>query len=259
MTDHGESARVSVETFGDNDFRAWLYRPEDAVGQLPALAIGAEATGVNAFIHDVARDLAAAGFVTAVADYYRGAGPADPEDYADTAEIMRHVDALDFPRATHDLMRTFAHLVDHPSVDPDRVGVWGYCTGATLAWLVASLRHDAALAVLFYPSQPVFAEISPRRPVSPIDLIWNLPCPIYFVYGTLDPLMPPELLLELRNRLHEWDIEHEIKLFDDCGHSFGAPVPGGQNLTAYRQAWDEAKAYAVTKLQAGRTRGQGAD
>jgi carboxymethylenebutenolidase len=259
MTVPGKSASLTVETFGDGDFHAWLYRPAGAVGRLPAFAIGAEATGVNTFIHDVARELAATGFVTAVADYYRGAGPVDPEDYTDTCEIMHHVDALDFPRATHDVMRTFAYLADHPSVDPDRVGVWGYCTGATLAWLTASLRHDAALAVLFYPSQPVFAQSSPTRPVSPIDLIWNLPCPIYFVYGTLDPVMPPELLHELRNRLHDSGIEHEIKLFDDCGHSFGAPVPGGQNLAAYQRAWNEAKAYAMARLHAGRTRAQEGD
>lgn len=246
MTSADRCGRVTVETSHDDGMDTWLYRPLDADGPLPAVAIGAEATGVNTFIHDVARTLAERGFVTMVPDYYRGQGPADPEDYADTAEIMRHVGAPDFARATHDLMATFQHLVEHPSVDPDRVGVWGYCTGGTLAWLTASLRHDAALAVLFYPSQPEFDELSLTRPVSPLDLVWNLPCPVYFVYGTRDPVMPPKLLAKLRNRLRHWGIDHVIRMFDDCGHSFGAPVPGGQNLAAYRQAWDEAVLYAST-------------
>jgi len=241
---------VVVETSHHNGMDAWLYRPAHADGPLPALVIGAEATGINTFIHDVARTLAAHGFVTMVPDYYRGNGPADPEDYSDTEEIMRHVAALDFARGTHDLMTAFGHLVEHPAVDPGRVGVWGYCTGATLAWLTAGLRHDTALAVLFYPSQPVFDELSRTRPVSPLDLVWNLPCPTYFIYGTDDPLMPPELLATLRNRLQHWEIDHVIRMFEDCGHSFGAPVPGGQNLGAYRQAWDEAVSYASTVLRA---------
>lgn len=256
MTVDDVATRVTVETSRHNGVNAWLYRPSDAVGPLPALAIGAEATGVNAFIHDVARSLAARGFVTMVPDYYRGDGPANPEGYADTADIMRHVDALDFARGTHDLMAAFQHLVEHPAVDAARVGVWGYCTGATLAWLTASLRHDTALAVLFYPSQPVFEQLSPTRPVSPLDLVWNLPCPVYFVYGTLDPLMPPPLLTTLRDRLQHWDIDHAIRLFDDCGHSFGAPVPGGQNLAAYQQAWDEAVSYASTVLGADQEKGR---
>lgn len=244
--------QVSSETVRIGDVQAWMYYPPAMGNRLPALVIGAEATGVNAFIHDTAHKLAAAGFVTIVPDYYRAAGPADPEDYSNTAEIMRHVDALDFPRATDDLMRSFQYLSEHPRVDPDRVGVWGYCTGATLAWLTASLRHDTALAVLFYPSQPVFRETSLHRPVSPIDLLWNLRCPVYFVYGALDPVMPPELRDELRNRLQHWEIEYELRLFEGCGHSFGAPVPGGQNLVAYEQAWEEAVSYAVTRQQAGR-------
>lgn len=251
MTTANALGRVSSDVVCIDDVQAWMYYPATTASRLPALVIGAEATGINTFIHDTARELAAAGFVTIVPDYYRGAGPGDPEDYSDTAEIMRHVDALDFPRATEYLMGSFQFLVEHPMVDPDRVGVWGYCTGATLAWLTASLRRDAALAVLFYPSQPVFRESSPERPVSPIDLLWNLRCPIYFVYGTLDPVMPPELRDELRNRLQRWGVQYELQLIEDCGHSFGAPVPGAQNLAAYRKAWEEALAYAAIQLRAG--------
>jgi carboxymethylenebutenolidase len=237
-----------VETLDVNGTEAWLYRPAHALGRLPAFAIGAEATGVNAFIHDVARSLAALGFVAVVPDYYRGAGPADAEDYSDVDEIMRHVDALDFVRATHDVVAAVQLLIDDPGVDPARVGVWGYCTGATLAWLTACLRPDVSLAVLFYPSQPVFDELSLKRPTHPLDLVWNLACPVYFVYGTLDPVMPPELLSELRNRLQHWSIDHVIRVFADCGHSFGAPVAGRQNLEAYGQAWAEAVAYAAKRL-----------
>jgi len=227
---------------------AWLYRPDQAAGPLPAMVIGAEATGVNRFIRQAAEDLARAGFVAIVHDYYRGAGPADPEDYSDIDEIMRHIGRLDFRRATYDLMAAVDLLKHDPAVDPGRIGVWGYCTGATLALLTSCLRRDVALAVLFYPSQPVFPELSATRPAHPVDLLWNLNCPLFLVYGGQDPVMPPDLLAMVRGRLKQWAIDHTIRIFPGCGHSFGAPIPGRYDPPAYRQAWDEALAFAADRL-----------
>jgi carboxymethylenebutenolidase len=232
----------------DAQVRAWLYRPARAAGPLPALVVGAEATGVNRFIRDAAVDLARAGFVALVPDYYRGKGPADPEDYRDLDDIIRHVGRLDFRRATYDLMAAADFLRRDPAVDAGRVGVWGYCTGATLALLTACLRRDIALAVLFYPSQPVFPELSSTRPSHPIDLVWNLDCPLFLIYGGQDPVMPPDLLATLRGRLEQWGIDHTIRIFPGCGHSFGAPIQGRHDPAAYRQAWDEALAVAVDRL-----------
>jgi carboxymethylenebutenolidase len=237
---------------------AWLYRPvrrDRAAGRgpLPALAIGAEATGVNTFIRQTAADLARAGFVAVVLDYYRGEGPANPEDYGDIDEIMRHIGRLDFRRATYDLMAAVDFLRRHPAVDPSRVGVWGYCTGATLALLTACLRRDIALAVLFYPSQPVFPELSATRPAHPVDLMWNLNCPLFLVYGGQDPVMPSDLLATVRGRLAQWGIDHTIRIFPGRGHSFGAPIPGRHDPAAYRQAWDEAVAFAADRLSTARS------
>jgi carboxymethylenebutenolidase len=128
------------------------------------------------------------------------------------------------------------------------VGVWGYCTGGTLAWLTASLRRDLAVAILFYPSQPVFESLSATRPAHSIDLVWNIGCPVYFVYGDRDAVMPPERLAELRGRLELWGIDHTIRIFPGCGHSFGAPIPGRHNPGAYQQAWHEAVAFAAARL-----------
>jgi carboxymethylenebutenolidase len=239
-----EEIRLPV---GADTVPAWLYRPEGG-GPRAAFAIGAEATGVNRFIHQVAADLARLGYVTLVPDYYRGTGQSDPEDYRDIDEIMRHIGTLDFRRGTHDVMATVDFLQRHPAVDAGRVGVWGYCTGGTLALLTACLRRDLAAAVLFYPSQPVFTTLSADRPSHPMDLVWNIACPVYFVYGEEDPVMPPERLTELRRRLVQWRIDHTIRVFPGCGHSFGAPIPGVHDPAAYEQAWREAVVFATAHV-----------
>ncbi|KKD06629.1 dienelactone hydrolase family protein [Streptomyces sp. WM6386] len=246
-------ATVSLPV-GDGEVHAWIYRPEPMpAGPLPALVMGAEATGVNRFIHDTAAELAALGFVVAVPDYYRGEGPANPEDYTDIAEIMQYVGGLDFRRAAYDLMAALDHLKTDPAVDPARIGVWGYCTGGTLAWLTACLRRDVAAAILFYPSQPVFDELTDARPAHPVDLLWNLDCPVFLVYGEKDPLMPPDRLELVRSRFARWGIEHAIHIAPGCDHSFGAPIPGRHDAAAYEQAWTEAVAFATGRLGRVRT------
>src|SRR5947209_5317308 len=107
-----------------------VHRP-DRPGPHPAIALGAEATGVNEFLRRIAATLASRGFVTALPDYFRGDGPRDPDNYDDFDDILPHLDALDFTRATRDVVLAADMLVHRPDVDPHRLGVWGYCTGAT--------------------------------------------------------------------------------------------------------------------------------
>ncbi len=227
---------------------AVVFRPAPGTRH-PAVVFGAEATGVNRFILRTAATLAGLGYVTCVPDYYRGRGQDDPEDYSDIPEIMRHVGTLDFVRGTHDLMAAVDHLRQQPDVDPDRLAVWGYCTGGTLALLTACLRRDLTAAVLFYPSQPVFPELTAKRPTHPMDLLWNIACPTYFVYGDRDAVMPPERLAELRRRLEQWEIDHVVRVFPGAGHSFGAPIPGTYDPAAYEQAWKEAAEFLASAVQ----------
>src|SRR4030095_9051037 len=117
---------------------ALLYRPAGP-GPHPVVASGREATGINHFIRDVAATLAHLGFVTIVPDYYRGTGPADTENYDDIDAIMNTKLGLALPRAARDLIAAADLLRWHPDVDGERVGYWGYCTGATVVLLAAEL------------------------------------------------------------------------------------------------------------------------
>lgn len=160
-------------------------------GPHPAVVLGAEAYGVNSFIRGVQEKLVRLGYAVAVPDYYHGNGPAAPDDYGDFTEVKEHIGRLDFTRGARDLAAAVDALRVMPGIDPRRVAVWGYCTGGTLAWLAACLRGDLAAAVLYFPSQPAFAELSPARPVHPVDLLWQLTCPALFLYGDQDGLMSP--------------------------------------------------------------------
>jgi len=227
---------------------ALLYRPV-APGPHPGVAIGMEATGINHFIRDVAATLAHLGVATIVPDYYRGTGPADTENYDDIDAIMSHTLALDFPRAARDLIAAADWLREYGAVDNERVGYWGYCTGATVVLLAAELDRHAAVGVFFYPSQPWFTDLGPGRPAHPMDLLWQLRCPTLIIYGDDDVVMSAEQLERVRDGLVQGGVEHEVRVYAGAGHAFSAPSPEFYNEAADVASWPDAVEFARRALQ----------
>jgi carboxymethylenebutenolidase len=230
-----------------------VLRPEGG-GPHPAVVLGAEAYGVNNFIRGVQDKLVGLGYAVAVPDYYHGRGPADPENYHDFTEVKEHIGRLDFTCGARDLAAVVDALRAMPDIDPRRIAVWGYCTGGTLAWLAACLRGDLAAAVLYFPSQPVFAELSPVRPVHPVDLLWQLTCPALFLYGDQDKLMSPAVLADMRARIDHWKVDARINLYSGAGHSFTCPRGPMRNAEADHAAWNDAITFLAGHTGASRTR-----
>jgi carboxymethylenebutenolidase len=222
-----------------------VYTP-DSGGRRPAIVLSPEAYGVNDFTRRVASSLADEGYVVVVVDYYRGKGLSDPENYEDFTEVMGFIEDLDFVQATHDVMAAIEFAGQRSDVDADKVAVWGYCTGGTLALLAASLSPDLAAAVIFFPSQPTFPTLDAKRPVHPIDLLWNISCPIQLLYGDQDFLA--DVMPEIGRRLEQWGIDHEIRVYEGAGHAFSAPVPPLRHDEADRASWADALQFARVHL-----------
>ena len=167
-------------------------------------------------------------------DYYRGSGPPEPDNYDDFETLMSYINALDFTRAVHDLFDAIDYVQDLPYVEATRVASWGYCTGGTIALFAACLRHDLAAAVVYFPSQPTFGEHDPKRPVDVIDLVWNIACPMIFLIGDQDMVLPADRLDALRRRFDQWGVDVEVNVYPGAGHAFNA-----HGSVLYNQAADE--------------------
>jgi carboxymethylenebutenolidase len=234
---------------GDASIPAVVFRPKRD-GRHPAVVIGAEATGVNTFIRQVGSKLAHEGYAVVIPDYYRGVGQADPDDYSDVEEIMRHMLPLDFRRAAWDQLYGLDYLRAQSYVDGGRVATWGYCTGATLALLAAELDRTIAASVLFYPSQPVFDDaMYSNHPSDPIDLLWNLRASTLIFYGSDDETLPAELEAELRRRLERWHVDAELVIYPGAGHVFAGDFFGSYRPEADQDSWSRALALLARALQ----------
>ncbi len=212
-------------------------------GPHPAVALGIEAMGINRFNISVAERLAAQGYAVAMPDYFREQGPKEPDNYDDFTDVMAKIDALDFRRGTHDLLAAVDYLRLHRAVDPARVVVWGYCTGGTFAMFAAGLDRALAGAVIFFPSQIVFEELTPKRPMQVMDILWNIACPLLLIAGAQDPVVPAERVAELRRRCTQWGIDHTIRIYEGAGHAFSSPSRTMYNEKADKESWAEALAF----------------
>jgi carboxymethylenebutenolidase len=230
---------------------AFVAEPQ-AGGPHPGIVFGAEAMGPNRFGRRVASEMAALGYVTITPDYYRGSGPSQPDNYDDFTEVMAAIEALDFRRATFDLLAGLDWLQAHPQVDPQRCATWGYCTGATLSMLAASLERRLAAAVLFFPSQPRFEALTVKRPSHALDLVWSIACPVLLICGDQDPVLPPAVLADFRQRFEQWGVRHEIRVYPGAGHAFSADAPHMRNAEADAASWAAATAFLTEALQASR-------
>jgi carboxymethylenebutenolidase len=219
-----------------------VYKPQGVSGPGPAVVLSAEAYGINEFTRHVASELAAAGYAVVVPDYYRGKALTKPDDYSDFTEVMTFIGELDFGGATKDILAGIDHARSMPEVDPEKIVVWGYCTGGTLAMLAAALDRHLAGAVWFFPSQPTFPELDARHPVQAIDMIWAIACPVLLLYGDQDTGLV-DLGPEFRGRFEQWGVDHQINIYPGAGHAFSAPVPPLRNHDADVASWADALAF----------------
>lgn len=214
-------------------------------GPWPAIVLGAEATGINTFIRGVGEKLAAEGFVAVVFDFFRGAGPPDPDDYSDISAIEGYIHGLDFRQATYDLLSTVDYIRAQPFVAADRVLTWGYCTGGTLSMLAGCLDRTLLGSVLFYPSQPVFDSLSELRPAHPKDLVWNHRAPLMLFYGDQDGAVPNTVQEELYSQLRRWRVDASVTVYPGAGHVFaGKHFRDAHRPDAARDSWDRSIAFA---------------
>ena len=246
-------SEVAVPVAGGR-VRGLQFRPPGD-GPFPAVVLGAEATGINRFIREVGIALAEAGFVAMVYDFFRGDGPEDPDDHSDVPAILRHIDRLDFRRATFDMLATVDFVRAEPDIDPLRVFAWGYCTGATIALLAGCLDRTLAGTVLFYPSQPVFETLNDRRPSHPIDLLWNHRSPMLLLYGDHDEVVPVAMIDEMARRCETFGVQATIKVYPGAGHVFaGRHFGDAYRAEAAEDAWRTALDFTRRVTTAGALR-----
>lgn len=165
---------------------AFLAVPE--VGSGPGLVLFPEIFGANRHMRGRAALLAGWGYTTLLVDSHWRSDPGleiDEHDADAMPRAMAAVGRLDRDRAVEDGRRALAHLRGMPEARD--AGVFGYCLGGMLAYLVAA-TYAPAVAVCYYPSG------SNTR----LDAAARIECPVLFHFGAVDEYLPSDIADQMR-------------------------------------------------------------
>jgi carboxymethylenebutenolidase len=122
-----------------------------------------------------------------------------------------------------------------------KIGVIGYCSGGRQTYLVAcSLDVDAAVdcygggVVIDSPEQ-----ITPQRPVPPIELTPKLGCPLLGLFGDQDPNPSPAHVEKMREELQAHGKTFEFHNYPDAGHGFFSVDYPNYHRDSARDGWKQ--------------------
>ncbi len=131
-----------------------------------------------------------------------------------------------------DLAATVGALRAQPYLN-GRVGIFGTCSGGRHAYLAAcrSKAFDAVVdcwggGVVMGPG-----DLTPRRPVAPIDYTADLSCPLLGLFGDQDRSPTPEQVAIHEAMLKQHGKTYSFHMYPDAGHGFFY-----HDRAAYRQA-----------------------
>lgn len=134
---------------GHGDVRAYLVRPAEPAGKVPAVVVAHENRGLNPYIEDVARRLAKAGFIALAPDGLSSVG-GYPGNDDKGRELQSTVDP---EKLMNDFFAAINWLQGHDETT-GKVGIVGFCYGGGVANAAAIANPDLSAAVAFYGRQP---------------------------------------------------------------------------------------------------------
>jgi carboxymethylenebutenolidase len=202
---------------------------------VPGVVVVHENKGLVPYVQDVARRLAAAGFVALAPDLLSPAG--GTRSFSDPAEATAALGKLAPADMVADLKAAVTYLIDSDAVTDAAVGVVGFCFGGGMAWRLITQDQRLRGAVPFY---------GPNPPLEDVDAIQT---PVFAIYGALDARITGGLP-DIEAAMNEHGKTFEKIVLPDAQHAFHNDTnPDRYNADAAAEAWAAALQHLNTWLK----------
>jgi carboxymethylenebutenolidase len=194
---------------GGSDMRLYMNLP-DAAAPAAAIVVVQGQTGVDDFLK-FSDMVAANGYVAAAPDLYHR----DPPDCKDDGPTRRQ--RLSDANVIQDINAAVGFLKSQTSVDPQRIGIVGFCMGGRIVYLMCAVNPDIKAGVMYYGSDP----FSPWGDgPAPFVLTKDIHCPIMGHFGEDDVNPSPADMRKLDAELNRHKKVHEFHSYTGAEHAF---------------------------------------
>jgi carboxymethylenebutenolidase len=207
------------------DVRAYVAKPKAAV-RLPGVVVIHENRGLNAYIEDVARRAAVAGFLAVAPDGLSVAGGA-PEDQEKARDLFA---ATDRAVIDADVVSAVGYLAERKDCT-GRIGSVGFCYGGGMSLVCAAERPEIAAAVAFYG-----AALPPEK-------VAKVKAPLMLHYAGKDERIDAGIN-DFRAALDANAITYSINMYPRTQHGFHNDSSAGRyDAASAKLAWARTVAF----------------
>jgi carboxymethylenebutenolidase len=232
MTNTGVPLKTESITYPANGVEgmAYLARPDDAAKH-PGVIVIQEWWGLDEHIKDVARRVAAEGYVALAPDLYHGEVATEPDEARKLAMGMNREQAM------KDLAGAVEYLKSLPDVEPKQVGCMGFCMGGALTFALAGARPDVAAAAPFYGGTPAAEQLA------------KIQAEVVASYGADDGGIPIENVRKMEQALKDAGKAASVTVYDGAPHSFFNDTKPSYRPEAAKRAWEQVLALFERRLR----------
>jgi carboxymethylenebutenolidase len=220
-----ESKVVSVPRANQQgEMESFFAHPQGA-GPFPGLIVIHEIFGLNDNIREITGRFAGEGYAALAVDLFANRSKAYCMLQAFYGLLFK---PLNNPLLA-DLQSTLAFLKQLPGVDPQRLGVVGFCMGGGYALQLAVTEKGLKAASVFYGANP-----------RPLEVVAQA-CPVVGSYPDKD--FTTQAARELDAALTSHEIAHDIKIYDNTQHSFFGRQRTPYEVEASKDSWQRMLAF----------------
>ncbi len=234
METTSETVKISTES---GSMGAYLARPT-AAAKYPAVVVVMEAFGLNDHIKDVAKRIAAEGYVALAPDIYYREKDAVVR-YDQLPEAIRLMMSLKDDLIVKDMAAAISYLQGHGSVRGDRIGVTGFCMGGRIAFLTACRNPAVKAAAPFYGGGIGGL----------LGSAGDLKCPALLFFGDQDAFIPNEEIDKIKTTLAQLKKQAEVKVYPGAPHGFFCNERDSYRPADAKDAWDRLRRFFGQHLQ----------
>jgi len=187
-------------------------------GPFPGVVLIHHMPGWDAWYFEATRKFAAHGYAAIAPNLYARAGHGMPDD---VAARVRAAGGVPDDQAVGDIAAAM-HFLRSLAYVNGKVGVFGTCSGGRHAYLAACRVQGFDAVADLWGGGVVMApaDLTPNRPVAPIDYTADLACPLLGLFGEEDRSPTPEQVAQHEQALKQHGKQYEFTMYPDAGHGF---------------------------------------
>lgn len=208
---------ITLQGAQGDTINAYFARPLGP-GPFPGMVVIHHMPGWDEWYREATRKFAHHGYLALSPNLYARTGHGAPDD---VAAAVRAEGGVPDDQAVGDIAGAMQMLRSQPYSN-GKVGVFGTCSGGRHAYLAACRVPGFDAVVDCWGGGVVMAEsdLTPKRPVAPLDYTADLPCPILGIFGEDDHSPTPEQVAVQEEALKRHGKNYEFHMYAGAGHGF---------------------------------------